>query len=422
MKTYRGFARRRRVLGRFGAETLCFVLLILVFGGTLAAADFGLVLSPTGEYVSDTAGEGAGFTAAFTPWFSAALGQTMGLYLSGKAGVEYEYEHGAWAEPALVELERTELNFRPRQTVYLTLGRQRFKDSGEMIASGLFDGLSGSFGLGGPRLSLGAFYTGLLYKKTAKILMTPGDEEFYSRPLDYGDADTYFASRRVLVSAGFEIADMASRLSLALDALAQFDVNRYENDTPLHSQYLEARLDVDAADTLRFGLTGIGALAEREDEDARANFAGAFSLEWDLPGALPDMLSAELRWGGGAVDDRVGPFLPVSALSQGTVFTPALTGLMNLRAAYKARPHRTVSCSGEAVVFWRTDLETFRDAELDGASKDRFLGTELSGALVWAFQSALRFTAGAGVFFPGAAFAETAEIRWKISGGLILSL
>jgi hypothetical protein len=95
---------------------------------------------------------------------------------------------------------------------------------------------------------------------------------------------------------------------------------------------------------------------------------------------------------------------------------------MNLRVSYTARFGRTLSFSPGAVFFWRTDTETFQDAEMDGASQGRFLGTELYGSLVWAFQSALRLAAGGGVFFPGGVFMEDAGMRWKINMGIILSL
>jgi hypothetical protein len=398
---------------------VCRIILILLVGVSAGAADFGLVLNTAGEYASDTGGEGFGFAGSFTPWFSTVMGGKTGLYLSGKVTLGYERENSAWMDPVLVELERTELNFSPVQAVYLVLGRQRYQDSGAMILSGLFDGIHGSFGLGRARLSLGAFYTGFLYKNTAEILMTREDLEKRQKPLDYGDLSSYFASRRVLVPLDLEFADLATRLSLALTLLGQIDVN----DGPaLHSQYLEARFGVEALDTLRFTLTGIGGIEEPEDADPRINFAAALAADWDVPGALEDMLSAEVRWGSGAVNDRIGPFLPVSGIAQGLVFTPNLPGLMNARAAYAARLGRPISLAAEAVSFWRTDVETFSDPELEAGSKDRYLGTELHGSLVWALRSALRLTAGGGIFIPGGAFVEDAGIRWKINAGIILSL
>jgi hypothetical protein len=400
-------------------RALVCVILALAAGGTAAAVDFGLLLSPAGEYVSDTRGKGVGFTGTLTPWFSAALGEKTSLYLSGKLSFEYQREGEAWVKPFLVELERMELSFRPVQTVYLTLGRQRFSDPGGMILSGLFDGLYSRLSLGGTRLSLGAFYTGFLYKERAEILMTGEDRDRYAVPLDYGDLDTYFASRRVLVSLGLEFPDISSRLSLALDALAQFDLN---GEAAFHTQYLELHAGIEAADALRFTVTGIGALAEREGAELQGHCAAGFGLDWDVPGGLTDMLQGELRWGSGAVNSRIGPFTPVRSMSRGTIFSAALPGLMNAQVSYTARPQRSFSFSLGSAVFWRTDLETFKDSELEGGSKERFLGTEVFGSFVWAPQSALRLTAGGGLFFPGGAFVENAETRWKINGGIILSL
>jgi hypothetical protein len=385
--------------------------------GTAAGADFGIVFSPVGEYRSDAKGRGFGFTGNLSPWFSAALGGKINLYLSGKAVFEYQYDE--WIQPTLFELERTELNFRPIEALYLTMGRQNYRDSGGMIASGLFDGVSAGIGLGGLRLSLGALYTGFLYKETAEILMTAEDRDRYLSPLDYNDPETYFASRRILIPLDLEFSDLSSRLSLALTLLTQIDIN----DAPaLHTQYLEARLGLGAADALRFTLTGIGGLAKSDDPEVRAHFAAALGADWTLPGTLTDMLSAELRWGSGTINDAIGPFIPVSGIAQGEIFIPPLPGLMNLRIAYTARSHRDLSFSGKAIVFWRTDVGTFQDGDLDGLSRERYLGTEVSGSLIWAPQSMVRINAGGGVFFPGGAFAEDTEIRWKLQAGIIFSL
>lgn len=73
-------------------------------------------------------------------------------------------------------------------------------------------------------------------------------------------------------------------------------------------------------------------------------------------------------------------------------------------------------------MFWRTDPETFGDPELKEFSAKRFLGTEIYGSLVWAAQSALHFSLGGGAFFPGGAFRDNAAVRWKLNGGIIVSL
>jgi hypothetical protein len=399
---------------------LLFSVLVLITGASAGAADFGMVLSAEGEYVSEEGEENGDFTGRLTPWFSTALGETGSLYLSGKITFEYDQEGETWVWPQLIELERTEFSFRPAEAWYLSLGRQRYRDDGGMIASGLFDGLSASAALGRVRLFMGALYTGLLYKETAEILMTATDLDRYSTPLDYDDPDTYFAPRRILIPLGLEFPDLSPRTTLSLNGIGQFDLNASE-DT-LNTQYLETRLGFEASDALRFALTAIGALAEPEGSDMQSHFAAALGADWDVPGDLADMLSGELRWGSGAINKSVGPFTPVSDINQGKVFSAALSGLMKARLSYTARPHRSVSLSGEASGFWRTDVETFQDLELDQTSKDRFLGVEACAQAQWAPQSALRFSAGGGVFIPGAAFVSGTKPRWKINAGLILSL
>jgi hypothetical protein len=122
------------------------------------------------------------------------------------------------------------------------------------------------------------------------------------------------------------------------------------------------------------------------------------------------------------VNRRIGAVIPVSGIAQGAVFQVAFPGLMSGRFIYTPRHRRELSVSLSGAAFWRTDLETLRDAELDAGSKERYLGAELSGSLVWALQSALRLTAGGGAFFPGGAFTKDAKMRWKASGGVTLSM
>jgi hypothetical protein len=397
---------------------ICAAALALVFAGPLFSIDYGLVLSATGEYVSDAEGRFS-VVGSSAPWLYAALGEQLTLYLSGKAGFSYGSDTNEWSWPPVFELERTELIFYPARSGRISLGRQWFGDG--MVAQGLFDGLSAGFSLGRIRLSSGAFYTGFLYKGTADIFMTGGDYGEYNKPLGYGEGGSYFASRRVLATLAGEFPDLSPRTSLTLMALAQFDLNNYPDSYALHSQYLEARFGFEALDTLRFDFAAVGGLMESE-ATMRANFAAALGTEWNLPGRLLDMLSAEFRWGSGAVSEEIGPFRPISSIAQGSVFAPALPGIMNARLGYTARPHGLVSLSAGSVLFWRTDLETFADGEMDMDSKDRFLGSEVFAQVLWSPQSALRFSVDSGMFFPGGAFEKNTKNRWKLAINLILSL
>jgi hypothetical protein len=395
---------------------------ILLFGITAAAfgADFGIILGTEGAYHGNLKTEGFSVTATASPWVSAVLGETIDLYVSGKMTFTYE-ENEEPPESYFFEAERAEMNLRPAPGVFLTLGRQRFGDSAGLAASGLFDGASGSVKLGMSRLSLGAYYTGLLYKETAKIIMTGGDLERYGKSFDAEGFEGYFASRRVLLALTGQFPDLTSRTGLEAQALAQFDLNG--DSESLHTQYLELRFTVEPADPLHLSLGCVGELAQGRDglQGSMAAFAGA---DWELPGTLADLLSAEALWTNGRGGGNILAFTPVSGKNAGRVFDGGISALARAGLSYRARPAASFSLEAGAAYFIRTDLETLGGPDLDGASSSRLLGGEVYGSLVWAPDPAFRLSGGGGAFFPGwgGAYREGAAVTWKANLGLLVSL
>jgi hypothetical protein len=389
-----------------------FVILALGIGTSAGAMDFGFISSV--EPLYESSADLVKVTSSYVPWFSAFTNEKAGFYISARFGFEQEFTEGDPWRDVFFELNRTELSIRPNETVYLLLGRQWYQDSGGMIAAGLFDGLHSAFSLGRVRLEGGVFSSALLNKKTMEIRMTPKDVEIYE------DSDRVFGSNRMLVVLGGEFPDLSSRTSLSVSALAQIDLNDGRTQA-LDSQYLTALYRIDALSSLRLALTAIGGLTEQNGE-GRGNLGAALTLDWDVPGSLADMVTGEFHWGSGAVNTAIGPLAPVTMLTRGMVFTPSLPGLMDVRLSYGARFHRTLSLNAATVFFFRTDAETLTDPGLDPASKERYIGLELYGQLVWALQSPLRITAGGGVFLPGGAFGTNRDPRWKINTGITLSL
>jgi hypothetical protein len=398
----------------------CVCLSILLFGATAFGVDFGLTLGTEGAYNDNLKTEGFSVTATASPWVSAVLTETINLYASGKLTFAYE-EKDDPPSRIFFEVERTEMNLRPVPGIFLTLGRQRFEDSAGLVASGLFDGASGSMKLGISRLSLGAYYTGLLYKETAKIIMTGGDLARYGKSFDSEGLDGYFASRRGLLALTGEFPDLTSRTSLEAQVLAQFDLNG-DSDS-LHTQYLELCFTVEPADPLHLTLGGLGELAQGQDEvqGSMAVFAGA---DWELPSPLTDLLSAEVLWTSGRGGENLMAFTPVSGKNAGKVFDWGISALAKIGLSYRVRPMTSFSLETGAAYFIRTDLETQGDPDLNDASSSRLLGGELYGALVWAPDPALRFNGGLGAFFPGlgGAYREGAAVKWKMNLGLLVSL
>jgi hypothetical protein len=407
--------------------------LFLCCAGTAMALDFGLLVTQNGEFAASGGSDpGFSYTSGYSPWISAELSRTARLYVSAKVSQGYEGDEWNY-QPAffLPELSRTVLSWRPASAVYVEMGRLWFQDAQGLIAAGLFDGLNGSLVWGKARISGGILYSGLLYKESARIIMSAKDVENYGRPLDYEDfAGTYFGSRRMLVQTGLELGDLGPRSSLTLNGLAQFDLN---DDSDLHSQYLEAHYAFSPLDSLT--LLGTAVLGLREgpmvetpaDENSTdensplPHFAALLGFDWEVPGALQDMIQAEARWSSGAAE-KIAAFTPITALPQGQVFTPTLSGLASFRGKYTARLHRTFTASVEGTYFVRTDEGSVSGQDFS-VSDARLLGGELFGSLLWAPKSDIALTLQGGAFFPGTGdvFENEAPVWWEASLGLVLS-
>jgi hypothetical protein len=411
-------------------KRLLLPLLVFLCAASAGALDFGLAVGQDAKLSNEGAGDALfTYSPVASPWVSGPLGNSFNFYLSGRLAFEYatDFEDASdWRDPlVLPELDRTELVWRASPSLYLSLGRQRYADPAGLAASGLFDGLSAGFSAGGSRFSAGAWYTGLLYRHTANILMTAQDQDNYGKPFALnGD---YFASRRVMVSLDWEKAGSGSGSSapiqsLALGILGQFDLNGA--DQTLHSQYLSARYGIRFPQGLELQAEGVLGLGE--DPQWHIFFATGLDILWALPGAMEDSLSLRFRYSSPAEGERLAAFLPVSSVSQGQVFDPALAGITALRGSYTLRPLAPLSLTGEASYFIRTDTVTFQDNREPGKLKDDgyALGMELYAAAQWAPLPDLALTLGGGAFFPGLGntFAEGAAIRWKASLALMLSL
>jgi hypothetical protein len=386
------------------------ILMIFLLAGMGFAFDFGLVIDQKAalEHNKDNEFE---YSGTAIPWFSTPLGKKANLYISGSFTMDYENKE--WSP--IPELARAELILRPKNGIATEIGRVNFSDPLGIIATGLFDGAKASLGIKGTRLSLGAFYTGFLYNETANIAMTGADLK--GKP-DYSDfADTYFASRRVLGFLRWETPALSGfPVSFVADGLAQFDANG--RDEALNSQYLTLRALFSPANGLNINLGAVLGLVEITDQDTFADFAASASVIWMLPTQLEDFASLGILWSSGAAGDKVGPFAPVTAIPQGKIFTPTLSGLMAARGGYTFSLKKAVAITAEASCFLRADLETQPEADPD--SDSYLLGGEVTAAAKWAPVSDVHVTLEGGAFFPGPAMADD-SIRARVSLELVLS-
>jgi hypothetical protein len=392
---------------------LCAAVL-LIRAGAVFAQDYGLTLRSLPAAGSEDEDDWYfEYTGTVVPWFAAPLGEQGDIYLSG--GISAEYSEEEW-KPPVPELYRFELSYRFGSALRLEAGRLPYREPLNLVFNGLFDGLALGFDLGKTQLSAGAFYTGILYKKTASITISPGDYNAYY------DQDVYFASRRLVFSLGWEIPALFNTgAKLDLGMAGQFDLN--DTDDKVHSQYVLAGFALPFFSNMNAELGAVLGLIKEDNLDMGICFAFSAGLAWLPPGGINDRLSLGAVFSSGAWDDTVRPFLPISTIAQGKVLRLKLSGLAIAEGNYTARLHESLSAEISAAYFFRTDSYTYSDPDLEGDSLSPLLGAEIHGGLTWVPVSDISFTLGGGAFLPqlGEAFATDAPVRWRISLETIFS-
>jgi hypothetical protein len=392
--------RRARLIAALAALAILFIP-----AASVGAFDFGMALSLSPK-VSQ---EGLSLTVLANPWFSALLGDTGELFLSGIAKLETGFQSAT----LLLDLGRSQVKLRPSPGTSWEFGRMPFSDETGFVASGLLDGARWTGSLGSLGASAGLYFTGLLNKKSAEIVLSAADGA------DLLDPDRFFAPPRVLAVLSGGLRNPPSFLSrLSAQAVGQFDL-RGGSDT-FHSQYLTLTAGIPAGDAFGFEVSAAAALAEPSGADLAVHAAGALQAAWDPPGALKDQAYLGLRAATGAD----GGFPNITALEQGRVFTPGPAGLASARLGYKARPSEVLAADVQAVGFLRFAEGGPEDAELDPGSDAAWLGAELYASLTWTPFSDLSVLAGTGLFLPasGGAFLPDTPARWLLSVAAVLSL
>jgi hypothetical protein len=396
------------------------LLFTLLVPGALFALDFGIVLHQNPLFgTPEISGDGLVEYSAFVlPWVSATLGEKAEFYASGGLGIRYgrlDWNAGGREWGSLPEIGRLQLTFRPGSDLGLELGRFIFSDPLDLVFSGPFDGLGAIWNTGGTRLKAGAFYTGLLSKRTGYIVMNNTDLA------DYHDGEVYFASRRLAFALNWEAPSfLDTRSQVDLGALAQFDLN--DTADTLHSQYFMARWRRSLG---RGWYADLGAALAVEERNGEGGFGFAFSLApfW-VPAARPrDRLFFNARLSSGNQEGGIRSFKPVTTKAQGRVLRARFSGLSLVELGYTALLFPNLEGEAAAAYFFRTDRETFYDADLDFDSGDAALGGEIFTRLSWAPGSWCGVNLGFGVFIPqrGGAYQTQAEVKWRLETGLTLS-
>jgi len=392
---------------------LFIVLFIAILFAPMALlfADYGVVLSEGFLIENNDVADFASKTT-IAPWLSLPFG-TSDFYVSAGMSVHYEDKFSF-----VPELFRMELTLRPSIRFGARLGRILWQDPSLFTAFGYLDGADISLNLGIIRLGLAGFYTGLLYKNTASINISPGDPKDYFVDFDWSDfGNTYFAPRRVLASLYGDLPGLPyGRANIYAGLMAQFDLS--DAAERYNTQYLLLRYTFYYK---RFDLAAAGALELENTVSNGLKLAYAFSMEAGLQtGFLKDRLSLGLRFASGSTQDTAA-FFPLIRESQGAALTPAFSGIMTIRGIYEVRFTQTLAAYLGARYFIRTDTTSFADPHIVNDSP--FLGVETDGSVQWNPFSDLSFSVSGGIHFPktGTAMADNAPARWSLKISAIFS-
>jgi hypothetical protein len=364
----------------------------------LGAKDFGLIIDQTPGYESSEGFDNPGlekFTLNGTvrPWFSTPLGEKADLYLSAGASIRYEKKEFTLAP----EIFHTEFTFRPNEGQALKVGRIYYADPLGFIAEGLFDGLSWETPLGTGDFSVGAYYTGFLYKRDAYITLSKDELASYDAPLEYGDfLGSYFAPRRALAAVGYSnLLGESLRFNLAL--LGQIDLRGAQDYYT--SEYLVFKFTLPYKSIFVFDAGGTAELIETSGQGVQVSFAGELNFAWMPPTPLQDRVSLGARYSAGAWDGiPLAEFRPLTTESQGRVLRAKLSGLSVIEAGYRARLNTALALDLGLAYFIQNDLGSYQG--IFASTEAYFLGGEAYAQLIWSPLADFSFTLGGGAFLP----------------------
>jgi hypothetical protein len=394
-------------------KTALVFMLFTLCAGFVFSADFGLLLDQNIEAENNH----FSYTPALIPWLSLDNGRGLSLYLSAMLSLKYNnYDdnissNDGLREPVLLpELSRFSVTWRPGQRYSIEAGRVAYTDALGQTASGLFDGLrfQAAAPIGG--VNIGAFYTGLLYKETAKIIMTGNDAAEYAKPVE--DFNSYGASKRVFAFGRLDVPLMDYH-SFFFEVLAQFDLNG--NDEKLDSQYAQTGFELLTQKNVRILGGFVFEAMENGDGEFIAACGALASLETNLPGSLKDSLKFTAKFSSGPSDKIFSGFTPLSSITQGMIFTGTFSGLWQANLKYGVRILPSLFAETSVSYFGKTYNET--------GSEGNLYGGEIWASLGWQPLEDIRATLSGGAFIPGTgnAYPAGTDVMWKITAGLSLS-
>jgi len=393
------------------------LLLLIIFPAGLRAYDFGVTLNQEFGYGGISGNTEMDYKGGLIPWFSTSLGKSGDLNISAFVKVVYEYEQTIFTG----EFLRAELSWR-FDNFKIKFGRIPYSAPLDFIAEGFFDGAQVLFDTKIGTFYAGGLYTGLLYKKSANITMTPEDFfSYYTVPDKSYDlfSDTYFASKRILAAVGWEYPEIAGKIRGKAAILGQFDLNDVDN--PYNSMYISAKAAIPIKEFIIS--TGLCAQIAKPAEDTEIGLAGELGILWITPTSFFSQLSLIGRFSSGETGS-FSPFIPITTKPQGSVLQAKLSGLSVFSLDYTVKPLQTVAAGLIFSYFYLSDNITYTSYPVNPVDNGgSALGGELFGRIVWNPLTDLSLSLGTGIFLPSVGNVNReADPQWRLELGLIIVL
>jgi hypothetical protein len=400
---------------------------ILIFPAALSAAEYGFLLNQEIRLERLTAdstlykipSEEYYYSGKFSGWISGRINETTSLFIQGSYDVKNESftnSNSAWKNA--FELDRLEFSILPLDIFFANIGRVPFKDILGSVADGNFDGANVVFYSGSHSFSGGAFYTGLLYKETAKILMSDEDRE------DYSNSD-YFAPKHYLFSVEYNYTH--PKFDFGVNVLRQADIHK---DVLMQSVYLLEKFSFWPLYNFNINLnTTAGMIVLLDGLQFSVN--PSLSMFYMTHGSFSGRVGFEAIWYSGNLSNKKEMSV-ITRKQIGYIYNPELTNLLSLKAQYLASLTKSFSFETSLSIFLRTSPEIipsywlFSEFETTKKNNNYLLGEEFVFNVIYSPFSDMIFNIGTGLFFPDSGIAnvysELTPVKWDIRLGLLISL
>jgi hypothetical protein len=276
------------------------------------------------------------------------------------------------------------------------------------------------------QFAFGLWYTGALYKKNARIYMTPMEEAHYNEPLVYSDfTNTYFAPRRSVFAFDWAHPSLGSLANLKISLVGQFDMNngRFSPDI-YHSQYIIMKANVPVSSVL-FELGGSIGTSQFGNMEEGVGFnnislAGEAAVRYIMPTKNSNMVSLTGRHATGLRQEGspFEMFIPITSKYLGEILEIKFSGITAISLDFSSRLHKSLGTFVSASYFIRGNnlISEYIYPDNENINTDgKFLGAEIYSKVVWSPYSDLSFNLGGGLFAPAVGnYWETGKPIWRI--------